>query len=402
MDLIKLGFALGLFRNKTELRNGKTSILLDLLLGQTKNIDYSCVSSRFKTYPHHIKESEKIHIINQHNFTKTEQYNQLTTHIIKEELKKINKFVYTTMEREDSKLFITICIETTDAILDDTLNEDDDELLCVLRSALFLFLSFRNYKKIFKKQWKKNPNMVYKNTIDNIIINHQCVVSKVEQKQMLQSLIIKEFNTDLPLKCYNFKEIYRECCTPILLYLPLKAILYYNIARLNSIGFLRITDDDHWSFYVLKEITNDIRVWIIDNTLHFFSVNLTKVLLSYIVYLFRRYYFCCFQTTQFTSECWNIKINNNAKTFINMFKNILFLTDYIKFNNFLTHTIKTKSVIIPTEYDVFDCFTYFSETVKITNAKIMFSQVVLHIFENTINEDDIDQLFIFINQLTCE
>ena len=401
MDLIKFGFALGLFRNKTEIRNGKPSILLDLVLGQTKNIDYSCIPHRFKLYPRRIKETEKIHMHNQHVNNKIKQHAALTERVISEELEKINKFIFMNIEHKESKLFITLCMETMNTILDDVLEENDEELVCVLRSALFLFVSFHEYKKMFKKQWHKNPSMVHRNNIDNTILNYPCVVSKMEKKQMLQSLVIKELNENV-LNCYSFKEIYKNCCTPLLLYLPLKAILYYNVARFDSIGFLNITNvNTCWSFYVLKEIKNNIRVWVVDNTLHCFSVNLVKILLSYIVYLFRRHYSECFHTNHYLSKCWDKKINN-AKIFINLFKHVLFLADYIKFNNFLTQTIKSKSIIIPTEYDVFDCFTYFPENVKIPDPKVMFSQIIMDIFENTITDDEIDKLFIFINQLTCE
>jgi hypothetical protein len=137
----------------------------------------------------------------------------------------------------------------------------------------------------------------------------------------------------------------------------------------NSIGYLPKSQEpikrDPWSFYVLSTINLDgSRLWVLDYKIKTFSIIFINSVTQYLIKIFRTFYRECFDTNDYIPNFYHQTVTTHFDVFLNIIKNIVFVSNYSLFDEFLKDVIIQKSCIIPTEYDFFNHLIYYDDDNK--------------------------------------
>jgi len=403
MDVIKIGTLLGLIKKKSILEGKEantTSSLLDLFIGSddtTKIIDYSNIPPHYRNTQQKVSESEKIEYHQQFVQQQCNYFSEITMNTIKTQLNLIQKYISINLEELTISNFVTIVTDNMDVVFEELLETDDEvsqndlelwTVLSVLRNSLLGPLNICEYKKIIvdqivslrehKKPHKNILNhlsliearlILYPNGL-NILKGPLC---NNDFTKLINELQFRTYTKNPKLQPFDVEDILKQCCTPSLLNLPLDIVVKISLLNPymnNSIGYLNNLpksqkikgDPPPWSFYVLKSINSDgSRLWVLDYKIKTFSKIFIKFVTQYLIEIFRTFYRDFFDTNDYIPNFYHQTITTHFDVFLNIIKNIVFISNHSLFNEFLKDVIIQKSCIIPTEYDFFNHLIYYDE-----------------------------------------
>lgn len=345
MDIVKIGSMLGLINLRSKEKNDDDVNLIDLffdgMTDDTKVFDYSNIPSYFSFSPIRIPESDRLQYHQDEIRIICSRYYEYLNTIFTKEREIIERYMSFLIEEPNIEKFNQFIQENMNAVFEIIIDEESDELweqLHVLRNALLNVVSICEYNKILTSQITELLKFYpYDKICKNLsYIDSQLTISPFLRKdksvdRVFNSMIVRSYSKDPELKAIDMEKIIKECCTPSLLFIDLKSVLTYGIVgpyRNDPISFV------HSNYYVLKEIsTSGIRIWIMDDGLRTFSERLRYNMLEY-----SKKMKDAFQQEIPDTLCYNISDMN----------------DETEFNNVLCEIIRKKSVLNPSEADVFD------------------------------------------------
>ncbi|MGL5962114.1 MAG: hypothetical protein ACRCZ0_09230 [Cetobacterium sp.] len=399
MDVIKIGTLLGLIKKKSILEGKEantTSSLLDLFIGSedtTKNIDYSNIPPHYRNTQQKVSESEKIEYHQQFVQQQCNYFSEITMNTIKTQLNLIQEYISINLEELTISNFVTIVTDNMDVVFEELIeNPCDLELwtvLSVLRNSLLGPLNICEYKKIIVDQIVilRKHNKTHKNILNHLsLIEARLILypsglnilngplCNNDFTKLINELQFRTYTKNPKLQPFDVEDILRHCCTPSLLNLPLDIVVKISLLNPymnNSIGYLnslpksQIIKKDSWSFYVLSTINLDgSRLWVLDYKIKTFSIIFINSVTQYLIKIFRTFYRECFDTNDYIPNFYHQTVTTHFDVFVNIIKNIVFVSNYSLFNQFLKDVIIQKSCIIPTEYDFFNHLIYYDDDNK--------------------------------------
>lgn len=411
MDVIKIGTLLGLIKKKSILEGKEpdTGSFLSLFLGDEDNfkIDRSKFPANFRNASTFVTEADKINYHQQFVQQQCEYMSVITMSMIKQELENINRHISVNIESNTLDNFKTACVDTLEVILEELYEEEDDELwriLSILRNALLGSVDICEYKKILnnnimmlRKAGKSHIRILNHLSINDVRLSlyKGCLtqisgpISLDDSDRLSREIKLRSYMKPPELKPFDFDNIVMHCCIPSLVCIPMDEVIEHGLIgpyRNNPIGYLNITNNtDYWSFYNLKSINQDgARLWVLDNKLWMLTVNMISIMTSYMIKIFRTFYYEYYGSNTFKYGFWLASYNKHYDAFINMMNNIAFVSNQSNFHQFLKTIIIQKSPIIPTNYDFFNHMVYYDFPITYTSY-------------NTCLEDNLKQLFDDLN-----
>lgn len=403
MDVIKIGTLLGLIKKKSILEGKEpntTNSLLNLFIGsdsESTNIDYSKIPPHYRNTQQKVSESEKIQYHQEFVQQQCTYFSEITMHTIKTQLALIQNHISINLEELTISNFITVVKDNMEVIFDELIENEDSELwtiLSILRNSLLGPLNVCEYKKIIadqivilRKHNKSHKNILHHLSLIearlilypgglNIIKGPLC---DSDSAKLINELQFRTYTKNPKLEPFDIDDTLRHCCTPSLLNLPLDIVVKISLLgpyMNNSIGYLnnvlgsepgesarRVNNNNEepshrgsiWSFYVLSCINSDgSRMWVLDYKIKTFSIIFMKSVTKYLIKIFRTYYKDCFGTNDYIHNFHHQTMTTHFDVFLNIIKNIVFISNQSLFVDFLKNVIIQKSCIIPTEYDFFN------------------------------------------------
>jgi len=389
MDVIKIGILLGLIKKKSILEGKEantTSSLLDLFIGsddKTKNIDYSNIPPHYRNTQQKVSESEKIEYHQQFVQQQCNYFSEITMNTIKTQLNLIQKYILINLEELTISNFVTIVTDNMDVVFEELLESGDLELwtvLSVLRNSLLGPLNICEYKKIIVDQIVilRKHNKTHKNILNHLsLIEARLILypsglnilngplCNNDFTKLINELQFRTYTKNPKLQPFDVEDILKHCCTPSLLNLPLDIVVKISLLNPymnNSIGYLNNLPKSQGSFYVLSSINSDgSRLWVLDYKIKTFSMIFIKSVTQYLIKIFRTFYKECFDTNDYIPNFYHQTATTHFDVFLNIIKNIVFVSNHSLFNEFLKDVIIQKSCIIPTEYDFFNHLIYYDD-----------------------------------------
>lgn len=431
MDVIKIGTLLGLIKKKSILEGKEpntTNYLLDLFLGSessdTTNLDYSKIPNHYKTTQQKVKESEKIEYHQEFVQKQCTHFSEITMNTIKSETAIIQKHILINLEELTISHFISCVKENMEVIFDElcddnTTESDDEELwivLSILRNSLLGPLNVCEYKKILTDQIivLRKFNKSHKKILKHLsLIEARLILypgglhairgplTQTDLEKLIKELQFRTYTKNPQLKPFELTDITKHCCTPSLLNLPLDVVVKISMLgpyMNNSIGYLNDFLNTHgcssaniepWSFYVISNINEDgSRLWVLDYKIRTFGRVFTSSINAYLIKIFRIFYKEIFGTNDYIPDFYRQTSTHHFDAFLNMIRNITFVSRQFLFTEFLKDTIIQKSCIIPTEYDFFNHLVYYEEINDIRNYdELIFKQNIEALFDSNIDAD---------------
>ncbi|MGL4813956.1 MAG: hypothetical protein ACRC39_01620 [Enterobacter sp.] len=399
MDVVKMGIFLGLIQKNNSNNTRKNNTLLKLLLGdEEQDIDKTKFPSHFRNAPQYVQEQKKMQFISHHVQKQSEFYAELINNIINDSLKQVQKCIEINLQQKTLQDFKTVVQDileiTVDELLENEQNSEEDwNTMNTLRKTLLGPLNVCEYKKvvfeIFSRLYKagKNYNIIIDSlsTIEKRIILFPGCISRdtlpfnfQDAYQLKNELLIRYYNKDPKMIPFHFNNILQQCCTPLLLMVPINIVLTYSLLNpylTNPIIYLKLDDTNGaWSFYILDNIIDEkIRLWVLDIKLfHFIDMFRFKIL-KYLIKIFKTFYFECFQTNRYIVNFFENK--NHGDVFVNILKNIKLVCDF-EFVDLIQNLVQHNSFIIPTQYDFFNQIVYSKvEEYKNINPDSLFLEM---------------------------
>lgn len=415
MDVIKIGTILGLIKKKSVLEGKEpntTNSLLDLFIGSDDDtkIDYSNIPPHYRNTQQKVSELEKIQYHQQFVQQQCTYFSEISMNTIKTQLNLIKKYISINLEELTISNFVTIVTDNMDVIFDELIESDDSELwtiLSTLRNSLLGPLNVCEYKKIIADQIVilRKHNKSHKNILNHLsLIEARLILypgglntqtgpggplCDSDFTKLMNELQFRTYTKNPKLEPFDVEDILRHCCTPSLLNLPLEVVVKISLLgpyMNNSIGYLNnllnntpltgtpssrhvagsgpqgATAVDPWSFYVLSGINSDgSRLWVLDYKIKTFSMIFIKFVTQYLIKIHRTFYKDCFGTNDFIPNFYNQTETTHFDVFLNIIRNVVFISNHSLFIEFLKDVIIQKSCIIPTEFDFFNHLTYYDE-----------------------------------------
>lgn len=345
MDIVKIGSMLGLINLRSSEKNDDDiniiNLLLDGMSDDTKVFDYSNIPPYFSLSPTRISEDDRLEYQKEEVRIICKRYYEYVNNVLMKEREIIERYMSFDIEEPNIEKFYEFVFENMNAVFEIIVDEDSDESweqLHILRNALLNVVSICEYNRILTSQitelLKYYPydkicrNLSY---VDSQLTLSPFLRADKSVDRVLNSLIIRSHSKDPELKAIDIKKILKECCTPSLLFVDLKFILAHGIIgpyRNNPICFV------HTNYYVLKDISSSgVRIWIMDDGLRTFSDTLRSGMMEY---------------TKKLRDAFHQTIPDA------LVENIRDMDDEQSFNEVLRVIIRQKSVLNPSEADVFD------------------------------------------------
>lgn len=388
MDVIKIGTMLGLIRKKSVLEGKEKGeapfSILDMFSDAPKKpIDVSKIPKPFKNALSKTLEISKIQYHQEYVSHQCFKFSKMVEKMIDDELSLLNKHISINLEKRDMNDFKNVCSETLEVMIENLMEEDchdDWEAVKVLRNSLLGVLNVCEYKQILhdninilRKKYSKERIVDYLSINDARLSMYADSLEKEFDKDDLRSnvsrvyreMVIRSYTKPPELKPFDFDYVLNQCCNPSLLYLPVTDVLEFGILnpyRNNSIGFLNLQPENvPWACYILKTVDEEgLRMWMLDNSALQFSKNLSFHLLTYLKKIFVVFRAKTVRSSvAIEKDFW--KNHLHADVFENLLRNILFVSNQIRFHSFLVNLLKTRSPLIPTEYDFFNHMTFYEQ-----------------------------------------
>lgn len=347
-DVVKIGSLLGLIKNIAN-REGSTDTepdvsLLDLLLNgfgdSATSYDYSKIPPYYSFAP--LKHSEADRLCYHQNFVKEacSEYCRFVDELLENECKLIEPYLSLSLQDKTIEQFIETVTENMDALMEMLLEEDSQECwtrLTLLRGALLGPLSICNYKTLVSNQVVQLLTRYDQSVVFQTLSPTETLLTlfpgfnpnaAFDTERVQNSLTIRAYTRNPELVCFDFASIKKECCTPSLLLVSIGYILTRGIVgpyQNNPIGFA------NRRYYILKGITGGVRIWVHDKNLELFSKELRDAMVGYAK-----------------------KLETLVTGSSTLQENLDKLNQSVQFQRCLCSIVSQKSVIIPTEADVFD------------------------------------------------
>lgn len=298
-DVIRVGMMLGLIKsldNREKSSDGeKTPSLLDMFLGLDDGgenaFDYSDVPSYFTCAETKCSEADRVEHHKTCVMEECNEYSNRVNQVLKNEIEKIEKVVNLPVEQMTTECFVDNVTATMNVLIEMQIDGDGEywEQIMVLRNSLLSVMPICEYKKIVTDQVTQLKNhfsiksidlsMSY---VDGILTLFPGFENKLlttsDVNAMTFALDVNSHTRDPELKPFNMGCVIKQCATPALLFIPIEKILEHGIVGPywnNPIGFTNT------NFYIMKNITGGVRLWVMDDNLMAFSEELRKELYSY-------------------------------------------------------------------------------------------------------------------------
>jgi hypothetical protein len=361
-DVVKIGTLLGLIKS---VNGEKTETLLDILLGGFDNKDEVVVDipAYFSLSPNRVSEEYKQKY--QYDFVEKQcdKFNSFIYGILNTSLKLVDSVICLGKTPTTLETFVSQVTEAMNSVLDCLEDEDDDEIwdqLKILRNCLLGPIGICEYKKLLVNQiyklGHKKESLIYNNLsyVDSqLILFGDFKSKKIDDsiKNIEYELSIRTFMKDPALRAFDMNTISKECCVPSYMFLQSPHDIIKNGIvgpfRNNCIGFVQLNPTLKSTFYILKQIQGNVRMWVLDEHLTTFSEKLRNTCLDYCIKLFRIVYKEYFGNNDFKRE-------NFYPTLKNLLNSINFMLKPKSFRKFICSIIHANSPIIATELDTFN------------------------------------------------
>lgn len=369
LDVVKIAMMLGLVKSKS-IREGretdKTFSILDLFKTkqrpayEKRQVDFTGIPFYFNHAPNRIMEEEKLDIVSKNVEGVCERMSTELETIVrsyKEQLKTVLVFDCTD-DSVDSfrREAINIINDLVDDLIEDGPADVDDilKLLSTVRNRLLGLLPVHSYRQMvmshirLMKKLGVDDVLKYLSPIDAFLTmykNFHTMKCRDTEHQFLLETQIRCFTKDQRLRPFDPSEVEIELCTPSLMFVHIQDIIQYGIIGPygnNSIGYMNNT------FYLLKDIKNDVRMWVVDYGLER-TTEWTRCTMSrYIVDTFRTVYATIYGDNKLRDDCLV-----GRRYFHMAIVNLLFLYSP-RLNVFLKYVMQKFSPITPTELDMFN------------------------------------------------
>jgi len=417
MDVIKVGTLLGLIKKKSiiEGKEPNTSVsLINMFLGGEDDftIDRSKIPRNFRNAPTIATEADKISYHQQYVQQQCQHLSVITMSLIKQEIKNININSHIALNLQSNTLdnLKTTCVETIEVILEELCEDgsNDDELwatLSLVRNSLMGIVDVCEYKKILnehilmtRKAGKAHSRIVGHLSVNDVRLSlyRGCLTQTKgpltvdDSMRLSREIELRSYMKPPELKPFNFDDIVKHCCIPSLVCIPIDEVIEHGLVgpyRNNSVGYLNIKSNTHWSFYNLKSINPDgARLWVLDNKLWALTDNMISTMTVYMIKIFRTFYYEYYESNAFKQGFWLASHNNHYDAFMNMMNNISFVSNHGMFHRFLMTVLLQKSPLIPTEYDFFNHIVYYDFPIVYTSYLTCFEDNMKNVFDDLSDE----------------
>lgn len=354
-DVVRIGSMFGLIRalDKRE-SNEKDSddvSILDLLLGigeKTPSYSYSNIPPYFVVSSYRIKEEDRAEQHREFVKNKCSSYWDFVSEFLTTEHAQVEKVISLSLQQLTPDSFVNTVKENMDVILE--IVQDDpagyltdttlQDQLKILRNSLLSVIPICEYKNLLIEQVKRLPqkNLDSLSYVDAALILFPGFESLQQQNiiGILRSLVVRSHTKDPKLAPLNMSLVVKECCTPALMFVHLREVLRHTIIgpyANNPIGIMSK------NFYILKCISENVRMWVRDDGLIIFSHNLRNLMLAYV------------------TKTLNT-VRSASKSVSTVETQLIDTLNALKkpngFRKLICSIVSSHSPIIPTEADVFD------------------------------------------------
>ena len=372
LDVVKIAMMLGLVKSK-RVREGKepdkTFSILDLFKThepryEKRKVDFTGIPFYFNHSPNRILEEEKLETIS--NRVK-EECNRMTVslaRIVRTYRDELNTSLFFECSDDRVESFtreaITILNDLVDDLVELEATGEIEEVLILMsevRSRLLGLIPLNTYMSIIKSHVKLMKKLGLNG--DQVLIRLSPVEAFLVLVTSFDRRPIPEnahglFILDLQMMCFTKNQQIRpfdpselqcELCTPSIMFVHAQDVIRYGIIGPygnNSVGYLNDT------FYLLKHVTNDIRMWVVDDNLEKTTEWTQRVMTDYIVQTFRTVYVHIYGDNIYRED-----FLIGRRYFHVAISNLLFVNSN-RFSMFMRHVMQKYSRIIPTELDMFN------------------------------------------------
>lgn len=382
MNVVNIAIMLGLVKSQA-IRDGREKdpgSLLSMLLTDddyvTKKVSFANIPFYFKHHQNKVTEKEKLQYSSEVVTKECENFVTWITPILQNAKQYLNKYIVFEPKDNGIEAFANETITVANDLIEGIVEEIDDpeemktliNTLSIVRFYALGPLNYASYEKMVTSHYQLLSRLELDNH-DNYFsfFDNRIVRSPSFRKRKPESLdsTIFRLSIECKMKCFareqqlvtfNVSDTINRCCLPSLIYLDVRDVVKYGLLgpyQNNSVAYIDITDyNSEWSFYVLKKIKDDVRMWVLDHSL----VNMTKMLrrelTEYLISLFKSWY----PSAKF------IPWSNDpmADVYDTLTRNLLFVNG-LEFAPFLKYLIIKESMLIPTELDVFNTREYVKE-----------------------------------------
>ncbi len=402
MDVIRVAMFLGMIKNKN--KPNQKSTLLDLLLGKNSpKITYTKHEVDLKLIPFGyapssviMPQDEKLDLLKAQLESEIKYMTSRINSVLRSYIKQIQTQVAFDSTKVDPDTFldegITFLNEAVEVICDpDETADEKQELiknLSFVRSFLMAVMPIPKYKTLLSNHLRmlhdlNKPVMPTLCSWDTRLILYpgfQYKIPTVEEAQrVFFNLQLQAYLEDLQYQPFDFNLVRDKVCSEALLVCNVTDVLKFTLLKLqnNNIGYLDHKSDPDgppkWSFYLLKELQGEVRLWACDLYLYSLTTNLRKVLNQYLADSFRIIYYHQYGHNIYMPDfvkgyCRDI--------YVNLLNNLLFVNGP-GFDAYLKSQVQKSALIIPTEYDFFNMRTLswnaqrFTQTLTVGPIKVL-------------------------------
>lgn len=351
-DVIKIGMMLGIIKSldkRDDPNNGGMS-LLDIFLDMgsaSQPYQYANIPSYFELSPERYTESERIDYQRELVKRECDVYCSYITNVLVGKLSDIEKVVALPIQHITPESFIHNVTDTMNVVMEMLVDSDDENEECwkqlvVLRNSLLCVMPICEYKQVVVDQITQLRELYPLSKIlesgmtrvDGMLTLFPGFETKTGDSSgdISTALIVRSHTRDPELKPFDMTTIVKECLTPAIAFVPLADVLVNCVIgpyNNNSVGYMKS------QFYLMKSIVDEVRMWVIDVDLIAFSRALGDEMLKYAVKLARN-----MQKAGFCPEILTTNISH--------------MSDPIALRHAICSIVAERSVIIPSDADVFD------------------------------------------------
>lgn len=371
LDVVKIAMMLGLVKSKT-IREGKepdkTFSILDLFKThrpkyEKRLVDFKGIPFYFNHSPVRILEEEKLDMVSKKVREECSRMTDSIALVVRSHVEFLNKRLVFECADDRLESFRREAISIINDLVDDLVELDDPEeidevlvLMDTVRNHLTGLIPIDSYRRIIKSHVRLMKNL---GLAREEISRH---LSPIEAFLILfdgfDNRRVRDadglFLLELQIRCFAKEQCMRpfdpvqaqvEICTPALVFVNAQDAIQYGLIGPygnNSIGYANN------AFYLLKEIKNDVRMWVVDDRLDKTTEWLRRVVSDYIVATFRTVYACIYGDCAFRKD-----LLAGRKYFHVAITNLLFVHSP-RLPVFLKHVLQKYSPIVATELDVFN------------------------------------------------
>ena len=409
MDVISIASMLGLVKSaavrKTETETGvKSASLLDVFLKKApvyvkRRVDFSRIPFYFNHAGKKILEEERLSMVAEKSTRFLSAIRDLITSELVDRKRRVNETVVFTPERDDLDEYKTRLIEAVNDELECVAEEDldDDDLrtiltnLSTLRNCALGVLTIDEYTDMVLMHARAVMSLAprgrlapldFLSSIDARLILYPGFesrpISRLDASRFNLVFLASKARKRATYVPYSAKDFFASIQTPALAYASVFDIVANELVNphgTSSVVHLE-TGRGYVSFYILKEIRDDVRLWVIDPRLSTLIGKTRVKLLTYLRSAFKTFYHAFYGTTRFTRfDDYNL---------VSLMKN-LFYTASSSFGDDLRSTLMSNSTLIPTELDVLNSIEGPRDADIVYNLKTM----VTSLFDGA-TESDVD------------